>query len=1073
MTFFSRRALVLTAAFAAAGCFIQKPQSVPAPPPSIERFTADATSVRAGEAVQLSWKVSNATSISLIEVTRGALAVPVDTFEGTHDEVLDEGARFVLTAQGPGGTDARAVAVTIDGEAGALSFAVSPAVIAGGERTTVSWQAPGARTVTLTANGQSVPTGGQLTAGAVTFTPPDDTTFVLTSDVGTAQATVSVQPTVLSFTADLGGVQPGDPVTLSWTTAGARELVLSTEDRGELFVTSDAAELSAGSFTDTVPPDFDGGTLRWSLAARKDDAVHERTAQVAVGVAPAILRFEAPRVVAVGGLCQLRWETQGATSMELRVDGAVVFSSRDPARTALGFHAFPVGDADFAVELVAFSAAGVSATQVATVDTVRAPTLATLQATPFNVSVGQSITLTWTAPEARRVRVVDSFGEAVFSRTGARAEGGSVQVFPWASTQYTLTADNLLGDFVTATANVVVSGSAPAVALDPPTPLSGQQVSVLASEPGAVLHGFPHSQVVNPQEASFIDIKGTGQLALAAGTDVTQLQLPFSSRLWGRSTGGNLTVSRAGWVAFDAPAVVNASRVVLPSTAVNAPPGIIAPFWADLRFGAPGAAVYYEVRGEAPEETLIVQWEKMRWSGSVASEVTLQLRLTQRGALSFHYKTMTTPGTLFTIGAQDTTRTLAVTHSTVPTANSALYFFSPVTAPVDVRMVRGARYGGSVQVGDVFVTIDRPAPAISVPQDLTLTEAMFRTAPAVGLPGQYLELLNQTGAALDLTGWRLTSGAQVFAVPDGLSLPPGAPLVLAASLDLLANDGVTAAAAWGPGFSLPVDGGTVVAGTADAGVNLALPRPTDAGYGLAIEYSDVRVASLTSTSCVSDGSYGSQGQQGTPGVLRGCGRYFQQGIPSAFSSAPQGSVLSLTPTGAAPALNEGSTTVTLPQPFTYWGETFSTLNVSSNGFITFTAPLTTTAYPTNSTTPVGLPNATLAPHWDDLDGTLSSTGGARVAAWQAADRYIVSWEHFGLVPSVSADINAQVHLVFDGGVVEFHYGELSAAVSTNQPRAQGNSATVWLDALDGGQAIPTSINTANLQPNSGFRFSPQ
>ena len=65
-----------------------------------------------GEAVTLSWKVSNATSIELREATAGELPVAVDVFEGSLVVNPEVSSLYVLTAQGPTGTDARAVAVT-------------------------------------------------------------------------------------------------------------------------------------------------------------------------------------------------------------------------------------------------------------------------------------------------------------------------------------------------------------------------------------------------------------------------------------------------------------------------------------------------------------------------------------------------------------------------------------------------------------------------------------------------------------------------------------------------------------------------------------------------------------------------------------------------------------------------------------------------------------------------------------------------------------------------------------------------------------------------------------------------
>ena len=60
---------------------------------------------------------------------------------------------------------------------------------------------------------------------------------------------------------------------------------------------------------------------------------------------------------------------------------------------------------------------------------------------------------------------------------------------------------------------------------------------------------------------------------------------------------------------------------------------------------------------------------------------------------------------------------------------------------------------------------------------------------------------------------------------------------------------------------------------------------------------------------------------------------------------------------------------------------------------------------------------------------------------------------------------------FDTGVIEFHYGEM---IDGNTPGvAAGSGATIWLEAPDGGSALPVLINQPTLLPNTAYRFTPK
>ncbi len=96
---------------------------------------------------------------------------------------------------------------------------------------------------------------------------------------------------------------------------------------------------------------------------------------------------------------------------------------------------------------------------------------------------------------------------------------------------------------------------------------------------------------------------------------------------------------------------------------------------------------------------------------------------------------------------------------------------------------------------------------------------------------------------------------------------------------------------------------------------------------------------------------------------------------------------------------------------------------------------------------------------------------------------IVSWEDWSIypspppdggVPSISTSLNFQVVLSANGNV-EYRYGSMSGAgaigATTGAQRAQGSSATTWIDI--GPAASPININSGTapgIQPNTAYFY---
>ncbi len=150
--------------------------------------------------------------------------------------------------------------------------------------------------------------------------------------------------------------------------------------------------------------------------------------------------------------------------------------------------------------------------------------------------------------------------------------------------------------------------------------------------------------------------------------------------------------------------------------------------------------------------------------------------------------------------------------------------------------------------------------------------------------------------------------------------------------------------------------------------------------------------------------------------------------------------------------------VNLGFPFLFYGELFSELNISANGFLSFTSA--SAAY-LNRTIPNPVsPNALIAPFWDDLN---PATGSGEVY-WKSEPengRFIVTWDNVNH-DGTSTPETFQVILNVDGSIV-FQYALV------NNPA----SCTVGLENADGDDGLQVVWNDATyLHSGLAIRVNP-
>ena len=197
-----------------------------------------------------------------------------------------------------------------------------------------------------------------------------------------------------------------------------------------------------------------------------------------------------------------------------------------------------------------------------------------------------------------------------------------------------------------------------------------------------------------------------------------------------------------------------------------------------------------------------------------------------------------------------------------------------------------------------------------------------------------------------------------------------------------------------------------------------------------------------------------------PGILPNA-----YGGPDAFgyrwtdSDEPDGPAVAfqdISGTGTPLALGDDQTATGLAVgfPFSFYGMDYTTVNVCSNGWLSFTS--TANSYSNAPMPTAAEPNALLAAFWDDLNPTVGGT-----VHWQAfPDRFVVQWTAVPRYSNGAALETFQV-VLGDDDSIEFQYQTVSDATS----------ATVGIENADGTVATQVVYNAAYLRSNFAVRFA--
>ncbi len=527
----------------------------------------------------------------------------------------------------------------------------------------------------------------------------------------------------------------------------------------------------------------------------------------------------------------------------------------------------------------------------------------------------------------------------------------------------------------------------------------------------------PPGYALGSGAAAFEDISSVGTL-VALGDDTSSLvPVGFSFPFYGNSYIDVYMVSN-GFLTFGASSTALGNGPI-PSTGV--PNNAIYGLWDDLNPGAAGQCHYATLGTAGTDLRFIAQWTNVPKFGTTNSN-TFQIVIFETGAVEVRYGTLPTiaAGDI-TVGVENSTGTAGVSIPDASiTSNSSFRFgVTPATEtcvsnPTGVGSLAAAVQNCGDRNALVRVTV--------TPGLFPASTGLMVVADASAIGGSATLSLNDAGLDGDVAAGDNIFSANVL-VPH--TIAPGAPSISFAISDAQGRSGSGS-------FSASVSACTALGAC-------CLPSGCE---------------STSIGACVAGG--GSFQGVGTPCILP----------PGYVVSGTAGAFEDISSVGTAITQGDDSTVnVPIGFDFTFYGTaSYSTINVCSNGFASFTS--TSTAFTNGPIPSAGVPNDAVYPLWDDFNFTIASGAAcyhATLGTVGVDRRFVAQWTN---VPQYNqTDSNTFQVVLFESGEIEFRYGTIAADFTIG---SDAGGATVGVENGDG--TVATSVPGSSITSNSGLRM---
>jgi subtilisin family serine protease len=161
--------------------------------------------------------------------------------------------------------------------------------------------------------------------------------------------------------------------------------------------------------------------------------------------------------------------------------------------------------------------------------------------------------------------------------------------------------------------------------------------------------------------------------------------------------------------------------------------------------------------------------------------------------------------------------------------------------------------------------------------------------------------------------------------------------------------------------------------------------------------------------------------------------------------------------------DDASVSVELPFPFTFYGTTYSSASVATNGFLSFV-----TSEPIFANGPIPsaeAPNGAIYPFWDDLIVDGAASVRTEVLGTAPSRSFVIEWDNVAFFADTSKRVNFEVVLT-ETGRITFQYQGID-----DDGMEEGNSATIGIENAAGDDALQYSFNQAAVSNGTAILFS--
>ncbi|MET7634917.1 MULTISPECIES: S8 family serine peptidase [unclassified Streptomyces] len=165
--------------------------------------------------------------------------------------------------------------------------------------------------------------------------------------------------------------------------------------------------------------------------------------------------------------------------------------------------------------------------------------------------------------------------------------------------------------------------------------------------------------------------------------------------------------------------------------------------------------------------------------------------------------------------------------------------------------------------------------------------------------------------------------------------------------------------------------------------------------------------------------------------------------------------------------DENAEAVALPFPVKYYGVSYTSAYITTNGLVNFLSPrlgdYANTALPA-----AAQPNGVVAAFWDDLTLDKKSSVRTTTTGTTGNRRFAIVWNNAALVSDTSVRLTFEA--VFDEatGAITLQYKGIGSSALQ-----KGSSATIGIENQAGTDALQYSFNESVLKDASAIRFSPK